>query len=87
MYFFLLGGCAINKWHNTLLIQKGNMNDSTNNAITDFVHTSKWSRKDSIFIVTISDISEDNINVTIRVADDDVYPNSKNKVGTYDRFR
>lgn len=83
MCFFLLGSCAVNKWQNTL-IQKGNMNDAVNNAITDFVHTSKWSKKDSIFTVTITDINEENVNVTIAIADDDVYPNSKNKVGTYD---
>ena len=79
MCFFLLGSCAVNKWQNTL-IQKGDMNDAINNAITDFVHTSKWSKKDSIFTVTITDINEENINITIAVADDDVYPNSKNKV-------
>ncbi|MPM75349.1 hypothetical protein SDC9_122341 [bioreactor metagenome] len=85
MCFFLLGSCAVNKWQNTL-IQKGDMNDAINNAITDFVHTSKWSKKDSIFTVTITDINEENINITIAVADDDVYPNSKNKVGTYDHI-
>lgn len=78
MCFFLLGSCAVNKWQNTL-IQKGDMNDAINNAITDFVHTSKWSKKDSIFTVTITDINEENINITIAVADDDVYQIQKIK--------
>lgn len=81
--FFLLENCAITKWQDTL-ISKGNINDAVNNAIIDFVHTSKISKKDSVFNVTVTDINEEKITITIGVADDVIYPNMKNIIGAYD---
>jgi len=44
----LLGSCAT--WKGTL-VSRGNFNDAVNNAITDFLHTTKLSKKDTMFCV------------------------------------
>lgn len=83
--FLLLGGCSITKWQDSL-IKKGNVNDAVNNAITDFIQSSKLIKNDSVFSVSIVDENDERIHIVIGVADIDIYPTSKNKVGTYDHF-
>ena len=78
-----LQGCTSDKWQKDL-VQKGHVTDAINNAITDFVHTSKLSKKDSIFTVSIAENNETCYQVTIAIADNVVLPSAKDSIGAYD---
>ena len=50
LLFLGAASCSINKWNKSLLRQGGS-NAAITNAILDFVNTSKWSKKDSVFLI------------------------------------
>jgi len=91
IFLFLLtillsfGNCATSKWKDTL-ISKGNINDAISNVITDFLHTSNLSKKDTIFSITVTDTNPEIIVIGIGGAINKVYPRAENKVGTYDEI-
>lgn len=86
LLFWGVASCSINKWNKSLLRQ-GGVNAAVTNAILDFVNTSKWCKRDSVFMVYFPDLQSDNdIIVTIKVADEDVFPTSNNQIGSYDPF-
>ena len=85
MCYLLLQGCTNDKWQQDL-VQKGNVTNAINNAIIDFVHTSKLSKKDSIFTVSYTEKNETNFQVTITIADMVVLPSAKDSIGAYDPF-
>lgn len=86
LLFLGAASCSINKWNKSLLRQGGS-NAAITNAILDFVNTSKWSKKDSVFMVFISDqLSDSVIMVKIKVADDDARPSLNTRIGSYDPF-
>ncbi|MDR0232702.1 MAG: hypothetical protein LBI82_11375 [Dysgonamonadaceae bacterium] len=76
---------AASKWKETL-VSKGDVNDAINNAITDFLHTSNLSKKDTIFSIVITDTNEGIIIIGIGGAVNKVYPRSENEIGTYDEI-
>ena len=84
LLFLGAASCSINKWNKSLLRQGGS-NAAITNAILDFVNTSQWSKKDSVFMVLFSDqLSDSAIMVTIKVADDDARPSLNTRIGSYD---
>lgn len=50
MSFLILCSCATSKWKNALM-SSGTLDDAVNNAVTDFMHTSKFVDADSTFVV------------------------------------
>lgn len=86
LVIFGVASCSINKWHKSLLHQ-GGANAAVANAVMDFVNTSKWCKRDSVFMVDFSDQQLENaIMVTIKVADEDAFPSSNTRIGSYDPF-
>jgi hypothetical protein len=94
----LFENCAT--WKGTL-VSNGNLNDAINNAIVDFLHTTKLSN-DSIFVVYIAEYesavynretnkviynpkNESTFIISIDKADNKIYPREENKVDTYDK--
>ena len=51
----LFQNCAT--WKGTL-VSSGDLNDAVNNAITDFLHTAKLSKKDTIFSISFSEYED-----------------------------
>ena len=61
----------------------GNINDAVNNAVTDFLHTSKLSKRDTIFDVYIHE-KEDIFIVSVGGADNKIFPSERYRDGIYD---
>ena len=80
----LFGSCV--SWKKTLSSQ-GSLDDVVNNVIIDFLHTSNLSKKDSVFDIGIVD-KGDYLIIAIGegATSNKFYPNSREIVGTYDKF-
>ena len=79
----LLSGCA--SWKKTLS-SEGCSNVAVKNVIEDFIHTSRLSRVEDIFNITIQDINHGVIIISIGGAVNKIYPQTNNKIGTYDEY-
>ncbi len=86
LLFIGVDSCSVNKWHKSLHHQ-GGIDAAVHNAVLDFVNTSRWCKRDSVFIVYFPDTQSDStIMVTIKVADEDALPSSNTRIGSYDPF-
>jgi hypothetical protein len=83
--FLLLHSCAVSKWEGTLASQ-GTINNAIDNVVTDFLHTSKFVKKDSVFNISVTDLNNNVLIIGIAIPSDIVRPSYKNKVGTYDNI-
>lgn len=61
MFVFLLESCS--PWKHAM-VATGNQNDAVRNAIIDFLHTD-LAKRDSVFSITIKNINEDILGVSI----------------------
>lgn len=75
----LFSNCS--SWKNTM-VKKGNHNDAIQNAIKDFVNTSRLYNADSVFRVDFTEINDMIFGVTIMDATNKLYPTKNNKVGS-----
>jgi hypothetical protein len=48
-----------------IMVTKGNQNDAVQNAIYDFLHFGKLTKKDSVFSIIIKNVNEDILGVSI----------------------
>lgn len=78
-FVFSLSNC--NSFQN-FIVNKGTTNDAIKNAIYDFVHTSKYSRKDSVFEIDTKNLNNEILCVSIFGSINKLYPNPENKIGT-----
>lgn len=62
--FLVLCGCVTSKWKTTL-VSSGSLDDAINNAVTDFIHTSRLSKQDSMFSVDMYDMGSKMFRVGI----------------------
>lgn len=76
---FLIGSCA--PWKD-IMVTEGNQNDAIKNAIHDFLHTSKFSKKDSIFSIYFENVNDNVLGVSIGAEENKLLPSSDNKIGT-----
>lgn len=81
----LLGSCATSKWKMGL-VSEGNSNDAVNNVIIDFLHTSRLSKKDSVFDIVVTDINDEILIIGIGSATNKIYPSPEYKDGYQDKF-
>lgn len=79
----LFVNCAVSKWTETQ-VATGGLENAIENSITDFIHTSKLVKTDSIFDVSVIDTNQNMLIVGIARPSDLIRPSYKNKVGTYD---
>lgn len=63
------------------MISKGNANDAINNAITDFIHTSKLYKQDTVFNLKITN-KDSELIVGIMGKINKLFIKSNNKIGT-----
>jgi hypothetical protein len=76
---FLLGSCS--SWKK-LIVAKGDQNDAVQNAIYDFLHSEKISKKDSVFYVHIKNINDEVLGIGILGSVNRLLPGPDNKIGT-----
>ena len=75
----LLECCSSSK---DIMVAKGDQNDAVQNAISDYLHTENLSKKDSAFSISIGNINDKTIGVTILGLSRKLLPTAKDKVGT-----
>jgi hypothetical protein len=62
MFIFLFGSCSSLK---DVMVAEGDHNDAVQNAIHDFLNTVKFNKKDRVFAVSIKDINDEILGVSI----------------------
>lgn len=80
-----LGSCVTPKWKYAL-VSTGNIDDAIENSITDFLHSSKLIKTDTVFNVLIENNDSEVLIISIIRPSDLIRPGFKNKVGTYDNI-
>lgn len=63
-------------------MSNGNQNDAVQNAIIDFLHTERLSKKDRIFSVNVDTLSDKIIGISIIGFEDKLVLHPENKIGT-----
>jgi hypothetical protein len=81
-FVFLTGSCT--SWKR-IMVAQGNQNDAVQNAIKDFLHTDKYSKKDTVFSIRIADLNGEVLGVSIGRNDNRLLPGPDDKIGTNQR--
>jgi hypothetical protein len=79
----ILVGCS--SWKHTLVVQ-GGQNEAIHNAVVDFLHTDKLSKKDSVFSIRIIAINNHLLGMAIIGRRERISPTEKNRIGTNESY-
>ncbi len=75
-----LGGSRLSS--KNIMVAKGDQNDAVQNAISDYLHTENLSKKDGVFSISIVNIDNKTIGITILGLSRKLLPTTKDKIGT-----
>ena len=82
MIILMMSSCASGQWQ-TSLVREFSVDNAINNATTDFVNTSKWSKKDSVFEVSIREPNKYLLRVSIIKLVGPIYVSSQDTAGSF----
>jgi hypothetical protein len=83
---FILSLCSCSVWKQEL-IKTGDHDTAIRNAIYDYTHTERNSKKYNVFSVNVKDINDNIIGVSIFGDENKLLPNPENKLGSsYSNF-
>ncbi|UGU18157.1 hypothetical protein LS482_09780 [Sinomicrobium kalidii] len=78
LVFFLIN-CS--SWKR-MLVDKGTQNDAVQNAIIDFLYTSRLSKSDSVFSIYVENIDDNVLGVKVGGEFNKLLPGPENRIGT-----
>lgn len=81
LFILFLSSCSAWK---ASLVSSGDQNDAVRNAITDFLHTEKLSKQDSVFSVSIDTVNSEILGIGILGYEDKLILHPDNKIGASD---
>ena len=80
-YIFIF--CSCSAWKASL-VSNGNQNDAVHNAITDFLHTEKLSKQNSVFSVSIDTVNNEMLGISILGYEEKLILHPDYKIGARD---